>query len=61
MMFAIHLGHPYGESSRLVIGAYDTEAVTRRGTKWESQDDVVRKDKTKDGIFWMEINSDRHW
>ena len=44
----------------MVIGGYDEDLIEKAGTKWSSGDDKS-KNKSKDGIFWMNINSNIYW
>lgn len=59
-MFSLHLGKKEDDVSKMVIGGYDEAVIERAGTKLSGPDDKSRY-KTKDGIFWMDINSNVYW
>ena len=44
----------------MIIGGYDETIIEKMDTKKSGSDDVNPR-KTKDGIFWMEINSNSYW
>ena len=60
-MFSIVLGEYKNMASQIIFWGYDIEAVNRSGNIWKSAEDSKRKDKTSDGIFWMQINSKHYW
>ena len=60
-MFALQLRSSASkEQSRMIIGGYDEAVIARMGTKKSGPDDEDPR-KTKDGIFWMDINSNSYW
>jgi len=60
-MFTLHLGKPEERDfGRLIIGGYDEKAIEKAETKRRGPADTSLE-RTKDGIFWMSINSSLYW
>ena len=45
----------------MIIGGYDESKILEKGTRRGHYDDPADPTKTKDGIFWMYINSRFYW
>tara|TARA_B110000285_G_C14516538_1_gene334656 strand:+ start:36 stop:218 length:183 start_codon:yes stop_codon:yes gene_type:complete len=48
------------EKSKAYIGGYDQSIIDAAETQYKNGD-LSNRQKSKDGIFWMNINSYYHW